>query len=378
MARNPGRPISLNTSVAFSMLMFPLILVGACFILAAFMIWLAWNLDESQQAFKFFYFGLCVLFLVYGAWQVSFLAYQPDVRLNYTEEDSLYWNCTKNVTDIEAGCSGIPTANSCDVYNINQCADIAGCVWNTDNDCIGQPEIDSCAPYTQYQCENIPSCEWTPGEEAYCFGTPESESCQPYTQLQCENIEGCWWDVVCWGAPVNCTVVGEYDITGNKCENETLGCDWHPAVNGSCSGTVDNCTQLVSWGKDKCDETVGCAWDVDTYCSGTPTVTCEWLGLYDETGYKCQETVGCLWTNATIITVNATCDSVNVTYVYGNYSSGYEPYGESMAVVATALMIVMLMLILYVMLTFAGSILSRLSGKPPKGDFVENEYGRPY
>lgn len=226
--------------------MFPIILVGSCFVLAAFMAWLAWNLDERQQAFKFFYFGLCLTFLVFGTWQVSFLAYQPDVKLNYTTEDSRYWDCNETVT--------------------------------TDGNCEGTVSENACLPYTETQCNDI----------------------------------------------------------------------------------------------------AGCVWSIQAGCSGTPTETCEWLGLYDDTGFKCAETEGCVWEPGELITTNASCDSVNVTYVYGNYSSGYEEFGNSMSVLATALMFVMLLLLLYIILTYAGSVIGRMDGKPPGNDFVDNEYGRPY
>ena len=104
--------------------------------------------------------------------------------------------------------------------------------------------------------------------------------------LQSTNESSLYW---------NCTTEG--GTTGGYCYG-----DPEPA---SCA----------PYTADQCRDIDGCTWDVDN-CTGTPTWTCAQLGDYDPTGYKCEETVGCAWENPVTDYVNATCDSVNVTYRY--------------------------------------------------------------
>lgn len=141
--------------------------------------------------------SVALLLAAVGLWTGGIYPAPGDLCLNYTTEDSLYWDCNKTITTTIAG------------------------------SCFGEPVIDSCSPYTEQQCRDIYNCTW--------------------------------------------------------------------GVQGGCTGT--------------------------------PNVTCVWLGLYDPTGYKCEETAGCGWTAGTTETevVNATCDSVNVSYVY-DYC---EPLGEA-------------------------------------------------
>jgi len=89
--------------------MFPLIIILALFGLAGFMAWLMHSLDDDQQAFKFFYFFLMLLFLLVAVYQVALLAYEPEVKLNYTAEDSHYWNCSNTTYD----CFGEPEPWAC-------------------------------------------------------------------------------------------------------------------------------------------------------------------------------------------------------------------------------------------------------------------------
>lgn len=74
--------------------MFPLILIITLFGLAGFMGWLMHTLDDNQQAFKFFYFFLMLMFLLVACYQTSLLAYEPEARLNYTVEAYTYGNYT--------------------------------------------------------------------------------------------------------------------------------------------------------------------------------------------------------------------------------------------------------------------------------------------
>lgn len=176
--------------------------------------WLANNSRDSKHL-RFLFFGLMFIMVIFAAYNLAGLVVTPVSMLNYTTEDSFYWNCTRNVTDADA----------------------------------------------------------------FCDGAPEQLACAPYTEEQCLDIAGCTWS------------------------------------------EIANCT-------------------------GTPEVTCDWLGAYDLTGYKCEETAGCVWHETTWITAfNATCDSVNVTYVYGNYTQPTAFFGDSYYMLAWLLTIVFLIVL---------------------------------
>lgn len=148
--------------------------------------------------------------------------------------------------------------------------------------CTGTPADDSCDVYDQQQCEGITGCEWTPTTDPglSCLGTPLDDSCAAYNTTQCAGIEGCSWDSQgqnCTGAPTNCSIVGEYDPTGSKCDTETPGCYWVTPTPGSCAGTpTETCEELLEgWGENKCRETDGCeyAGPYDTYTAIEPVLS---------------------------------------------------------------------------------------------------------
>lgn len=84
-----------------------------------------------------------------------------------------------------------------------------------------------------------------------------------------------------------------------------------------CYGTPDQ-DSCALYDVDQCQGVPSCTWLIDA-CTGAPD-NCTVVGDYDPTGFKCAiETPGCYWNlgTPTETTVNATCDSVNVTYHYG-------------------------------------------------------------
>jgi len=220
--------------------MLPLAIVVGIFALAAFMGLLARSLNEKHQAFKLLCFGTMLFFLIFGAYQIALLPTVEEVKLNYTVEDSLYWNCSQLIYE----CWGTPYEEACDVYNETQCLDIANCTWS---------------------------------------GSPN------YT------------------------------------------------------------------------------------CSGTPSVSCDWLGAYDVSGDKCEETSGCYWDQEVELQL---CDQVNVSYHYGNYSTGYEAFGDAFEGVAFVLMVIVIILFGYFFLMFLISALNNFGKKPNMGE--EDDYDKPY
>jgi len=119
---------------------------------------------------------------------------------------------------------------------------------------------------------------------------------------------------------------GLYPSPGDVCLNNTQEDSLYwPCNHTVYEGTSASCTgqpepDSCAWyDAQQCADIDGCNWDtMDDECMGTPTVSCGWLYLYDTSGFKCQETPGCLWTPGALTpsVVNATCDSVNVTYNY--------------------------------------------------------------
>jgi hypothetical protein len=92
----------------------------------------------------------------------------------------------------------------------------------------------------------------------------------------------------------------------------------------NCSMLRNNCTgtpapaSCAPYTHIQCLAVPGCAWSDQEYCYGTPTIGCEWLGLYEPiNGTKCTETLGCMW-NLTM--TPGTCDRVITLQNYTNYT----------------------------------------------------------
>lgn len=91
-------------------------------------------------------------------------------------------------------------------------------------------------------------------------------------------------------------------------------------LKGNCSGTPsqDACTPYDQY---QCEHIPGCQWaPAPDNCTGTPTVTCEWLGAYDIYGNKCQETDGCTWSSDL---ADGTCDQVIINNTYQNLTGNW-------------------------------------------------------
>jgi len=153
------------------------------------MAYVAFSLKDNQQTFKFFYFSLMLLFLVYGSYQVVLLAGEPVVMLNYTAEDSHVWNCSDATYD----CFGEPEDWSCWAYNETQCTAISGCTWSV----------------AQAYCSGTP--EWT-CEELYVYGGEE----------KCGETKGCYmWNET---LPHTCdTYVTHYNYANYSSGYENYG-----------------------------------------------------------------------------------------------------------------------------------------------------------
>jgi len=120
------------------------------------------------------------------------------------------------------------------------------------------------------------------------------------------------------------------------------------ALKGNCSGIPyqEACT---TYDEEQCLRIPGCYWDVG--CSGTPSVTCSWLGAFDPSGNKCMETNGCLWSSSEVA---ATCDRIVILYTYDRIG-GYDSMSDTVLTPMLILQwVIIFMVFLFLAMLFVG------------------------
>lgn len=93
------------------------------------------------------------------------------------------------------------------------------------------------------------------------------------------------------------------------------------ALRGNCSGTPAN-NACLAYTQAQCYAIPNCTWvgGDQPYCSGTPSISCAWIGAYSPLGTKCLETDGCTWSSDL---VDGTCDQVIVNNTYLNMTGNW-------------------------------------------------------
>ena len=79
----------------------------------------------QDERLKRIFFLIALLFVFFLLIKGAIISPENN-RLNYTYEDSRYWNCSIAVQE----CVGIPESEACFGYNEQQCYDIDNCTWN--------------------------------------------------------------------------------------------------------------------------------------------------------------------------------------------------------------------------------------------------------
>lgn len=385
------------------------VIIGS-FGLVAFFIYMALNLNEDQKVFKLLYFGVAFLLVVVAAYQLAILPTIPQTLLNYTNESSFYWNCSKEVP------APAPPEKNC--TNISWWLEM-----EEGTDGYGTFLYDACPTHNDFmragQTEQEPAV-WHYGQHLGAFD-------DDWAVMQ--NTSAFTTGSRSWRTIINFT--WRYG-TGFYSDNETLyGQDWANFMTWEGDeGFWCYCRQAdtglrATYAAVPLGQFVDvlCSYDAEDsgrltiYVNGTAISSntgalCDYQlqqgeavidsypvvgvmprldAIYDETLYRTQSTnpleAYCLWSTNTFdctgeptenetTYINGTCDSVLVQYNYGNYSTGYEPVGGAFEGIAFVIMTVTVLLFLYIFLFFLVGVLGNIGKKG--GQQEENDYARPF
>lgn len=314
--------------------MLPLAIIVGAFALAAFMFYIAYSLQEEQQIFKFLYFALGMFLLVFAAYQLALLPMVPVSQLSEVVEDSQVWDGYCEVTDLfpsrndfyAADVSCMDCQNTVGIVNNTWVKD--GVYWATEENGAG---FNATFNFTIETLSCLDHLHWTGRYDG-------------------RRNTGLKYYVYNWSS-------GAYvPLTSNYMDVLRSGTDSNYIVSGCHEDYLNDTTGEVHFRF------------AGVNVHGGDAMYFDYLKMDNEApGYSVSTQI-----------VNCSRDNVTKTYVYGNYSSGYEEFGRSMDGVATVLMWLTILILVVFLLRVLISVV-RSIGERKKMDLGDGDgYDRPY